>query len=135
MYRTANGGGVRPLVAAMPLDQTVIAPQFTAAARPLPPAAALPNEGQFMPSTAQATSNVAVASPVQTIQAMPQLRLQFAEIVYNNIVKVQGETSVEVKLGDSMTRYSIEAFALAPDSLDWQELRPRLILCNQFTES
>ncbi len=79
-----------------------------------------------MPSTAQATSNVAVASPVQTIQAMPQLRLQFAEIVYNNIVKVQGETSVEVKLGDSMTRYSIEAFALAPDSLDWQRVETTL---------
>ena len=43
---------------------------------------------------------------------LAKIRLQFPEIIYNKIVPVQGEASVEVKLGDSMTRYSIEAFAL-----------------------
>jgi hypothetical protein len=130
MYRTANGGGVRPLMAAMPMvaDQSAITRQFTAAARPIPPAAALLGQAQFTPPAGhgQAASNVAVASPVQTIQAMTQIRLQFPEIVYNNILKVRGETSIEVKLGDSMTRYSIEAFALAPDNLDWQRVETTL---------
>src|SRR5947209_19733049 len=48
------------------------------------------------------------------------------EIIYNNIVRVQGQASVEVTLGDSMTRYSIEAFALAPDTLDWQRVETTL---------
>ncbi len=134
MYRTANGGGVRPLMAAMPMsvDQTVIAPQFTATARPV---SAVPNAAPFAHATSQfiaptghpqATSSVAVAPPAQAVQVMPQVRLQFPEIVYNNIVKVQGETSVEIKLSDSMTRYTIEAFALAPDSLDWQRVETTL---------
>ena len=37
-----------------------------------------------------------------------------------------GEASVEVKLGDSMTRYSIEAFALSPETLDWQRVETTL---------
>ena len=127
LYRTANGGGVRPLMAAMPMiaDQAVSSPQFAAAVQPAPTAAAMPNVGArstVSSAHAQGTSNVAVSSPVQTVQALTKMRLQFPEIVYNNIVKVQGETSVEIKLGDSMTRYTIEAFALAPDSLDWQRV-------------
>ena len=57
---------------------------------------------------------------------LTKMRLQFPEIVYNDIVRVQGEVSVEVKLGDSMTRYSIEAFALVPDTLDWQRVETTL---------
>ncbi len=114
-------------MAAMPMiaDQAVSSPQFTAAVRPAPTAAPMANVGarSIAPSAhAQSTSHVAVSSPVQTVQTLTKMRLQFPEIVYNNIVKVQGETSVEIKLGDSMTRYTIEAFALAPDSLDWQRV-------------
>src|SRR5438874_11187037 len=57
---------------------------------------------------------------------MVKMRLQFPEIVYNNIVRVQEQASVEVTLGDSMTRYSIEAFALAPETLDWQRVETTL---------
>lgn len=125
LYRTANGGGVRPLMAAMPMvaDQATSFPPFPPTAQPVAHAAP-PTGMQFNPvmSQTQSAANVAVSSPVQTVQALTKMRLQFPEIVYNNIVKVQGETSVEIKLGDSMTRYTIEAFALAPDSLDWQRV-------------
>src|SRR5258706_6302583 len=120
LYRTANGGGVRPLMAAMPMvAEPAGTPQFTAAIQPAATASMAPVGAQFVPPTAQQTSNVATSSPVATVQALTKMRLQFPEIVYNNIVKVQGETSVEIKLGDSMTRYTIEAFALEPHSLDW----------------
>jgi hypothetical protein len=51
---------------------------------------------------------------------LAKVRLQFPEIIYNALVHVQGEANVEVKLGDSMTRYTVEAFALAPETLDWE---------------
>jgi hypothetical protein len=57
---------------------------------------------------------------------LAKIRLQFPEIIYNNIVKVQGEAKVEITLGDSMTRYSIEAFALSPETLDWQRAETTL---------
>jgi hypothetical protein len=58
--------------------------------------------------------------------ALTRVRLQFPEIIYNNIVRVQGEAKVEITLGDSMTRYSIEAFALSPETLDWQRAETTL---------
>lgn len=58
--------------------------------------------------------------------ALTKVRVQFPEIIYNNIVKVQGEAKVAVTLGDSMTRYSIEAFALSPEMLDWQRAETAL---------
>jgi len=58
--------------------------------------------------------------------ALTKVRVQFPEIIYNNIVKVQGEAKVTVTLGDSMTRYSIEAFALSPETLDWQRAETTL---------
>jgi len=64
-------------------------------------------------------------APMPTSQ-LAKMRLQFPEIIYNNIVKVQGEASVEITLGDSMTRYTIEAFALAPETLDWQRAEATL---------
>ena len=57
---------------------------------------------------------------------LTRVRLQFPEIIYNNIVRVQGEAKVEITLGDSMTRYSIEAFALSPETLDWQRAETTL---------
>jgi len=58
--------------------------------------------------------------------ALTRVRLQFPEIIYNNIVRVQEEAKVEITLGDSMTRYSIEAFALSPETLDWQRAETTL---------
>jgi len=58
--------------------------------------------------------------------ALTKVRVQFPEIIYNNIVRVQGEAKVTVTLGDSMTRYSIEAFALSPETLDWQRAETTL---------
>ncbi len=76
--------------------------------------AARPGERQTAVSMSSSTS------------MLTRMRLQFPEIIYNNIVKVQGEASVEVTLGDSMTRYTIEAFALSPDTLDWQRVEASL---------
>ncbi len=58
--------------------------------------------------------------------ALTKVRLQFPEIIYNNIVRVLGEAKVTITLGDSMTRYSIEAFALSPEMLDWQRAETTL---------
>ncbi|HEX6484914.1 MAG TPA: hypothetical protein VF043_39215, partial [Ktedonobacteraceae bacterium] len=127
VYRTANGGGIRPLMAAMPMvAEPGGPPQFTAAMPPAAAASMASVRAPFVPPAAHGTSNVATSSPVATVQALTKMRLQFPEIVYNNIVKVQGETSVEIKLGDSMTRYTIEAFALEPHSLDWQRVETTL---------
>lgn len=65
------------------------------------------------------------ATPVAT-PTLTKMRLQFPEIIFNQIVRVQGEASVEVKLGDSMTQYSIEVFALAPETMDWQRVETAL---------
>ncbi|MBE3559086.1 MAG: hypothetical protein IMW89_07660 [Ktedonobacteraceae bacterium] len=69
-------------------------------------------------------------APVATAPAatatLTRVRMQFPEIIYNNIVRVQGEAHIEVKLGDSMTRYSIEAFALDSASLDWRRAETSL---------
>ena len=69
-----------------------------------------------------ATSVAQKAAAVTVAPTLAKVRLQFPEIISNTIVMVQGEASVEVKLGDSMTRYSIEAFALATETLDWQRV-------------
>jgi hypothetical protein len=59
-------------------------------------------------------------SETKPAATLTRVRLQFPEIIYNNIVRVQGKAKVEITLGDSMTRYSIEAFAISPEALDWQ---------------
>ena len=85
------------------------------------------NTGSYMAS--QAVASVAQKATVSVPTVTPQLakiRLQFPEILYNSIVPVQGEASIEVKLGDSMTRYSIEAFALDAERLDWQRVETTL---------
>lgn len=65
------------------------------------------------------------ASPVLPTQ-VTNVRLSFPEVIHNSIVRVQGEASVEVKLGDSMTRYTVEAFMLSPQTLDWQRVETTL---------
>src|SRR5258708_1016127 len=68
----------------------------------------------------------AIAQPTITTPMLARLRMQFPEVLYNTIVKVQGQADVEVTLGDSMTRYSIEAFALVPETMDWQRVETTL---------
>ncbi|MFL5654327.1 MAG: hypothetical protein ACJ8CB_09135 [Ktedonobacteraceae bacterium] len=88
------------------------------------------NGGDAVQQKMDAGLATAAPGPVQTATpstpVLAKMRLQFPEIIYNNIVRVQGQASVEVTLGDSMTRYSIEAFALAPDTLDWQRVETTL---------
>jgi Alpha-2-macroglobulin family len=91
---------------------TMRVPQVQAAAP-----AAMPQSGKVQQA---ATATIAPAA------ALAKIRLQFPEVMYNNIVKVQGEARVEVKLGDSMTRYIIEAFALSPETMDWQRAETTL---------
>jgi hypothetical protein len=56
------------------------------------------------------------AQPAATATLTP-IRIEFPEVIYNSIVYVKGQEEVTVKLGDALTVYSIEAFAL--DKLDW----------------
>ena len=59
-----------------------------------------------------------VAAPVQAGKAeLTPIRVEFPEVIHNSIVYVQGQAEVVVKLGDALTTYTIEAFALA--GLDW----------------
>src|SRR5437588_10584211 len=136
--RATRFGGPRPMVA------------FSAGAFPgaSPPMMAVPMAAPVMQSTstpsgvrmpARANDDAAyqtietgeTTAAQRTTQTAPtatpmlaKMRLQFPEIIYNNIVRVQEQASVEVTLGDSMTRYSIEAFAL--ETLDWQRVETTL---------
>ena len=131
LFRTMRATGqamVRPLMAGTPMPLAApgaesgmlfasVAPHTQAGV----PMAGQPAMARFEGAeVTQATRNVTVASQTATSQALAKMRLQFPEVVYNNIVKVQGETSIEVKLGESITRYVVEAFALSPETLDWQ---------------
>lgn len=88
---------------------TQAVPQF--AAGTMQPMAAMPT-GQAM--------HAPVASQTTAVAALAKVRLHFPEVVYNNIIKVRGETEVEVTLGEGMTRYTVEAFALSTETMDWQ---------------
>ncbi len=58
------------------------------------------------------------AVPAQTGKAeLTPIRVEFPEVIHNSIVHVQGQAEIEVKLGDALTTYAIEAFGLA--GLDW----------------
>jgi hypothetical protein len=52
----------------------------------------------------------------QTATLTP-IRVEFPEVLHNSIVYVRGQEEITVKLGDSLTIYSVEAFAL--DGLHW----------------
>ncbi len=109
----------RPLLyrRAMPFGtaQAVMRPMMAAGTQEISPMVA-PMGAMNMPVLEDA---------VPSAQLTP-VRLSFPEVVYNNIVKVRSEASVEVKLGDGMTNYTIEAFALSPETLDWQRTETTL---------
>ncbi|GAC1347024.1 MAG: hypothetical protein NVSMB27_11630 [Ktedonobacteraceae bacterium] len=136
--RERGFAGARPMVAFSPANP----PPFPQAAGPI---MAIPVSAPIMQSAPSATrvpagkstdgaftqvkeeaSSVGYSAKPTAKPALTKIRLQFPEIIYNNIVKVQGQASVEITLGDSMTRYSIEAFALAPETLDWQRAETTL---------
>jgi len=136
--RERGFAGARPMVAFSPANP----PPFPQAAGPImampvsapimqsaPSAMRVParksTDGAFTQVKEEASSVAYSAKPTAK-PALTKIRLQFPEIIYNNIVKVQGQASVEITLGDSMTRYSIEAFALAPETLDWQRAETTL---------
>lgn len=90
---------------------TAITGAFEAVRSPAPQASVTQTQSMGKQT---ATTTIAPTS------ALAKVRLQFPEIVYNNVLYVKGEERVEIKLGESMTRYSIEAFALSSETLDWQ---------------
>lgn len=64
----------------------------------------------------------AAATNKQAGAVLANIRMAFPEVIYNTIVHVRGETAIEVKLGDALVRYSVEAFALSSGTLDWQRV-------------
>lgn len=86
------------------------APVISQMAMPVEASAARPSGP--VPQTA---SKAAQSNPTPA-----KIRLSFPEVIFNEVVMVQGESELAVKLGDSITRYRIEAFALEPETLDWQ---------------
>lgn len=142
MRASIRGGPVPPQV--MPMAAPAAQPWMATAAPQSPTMTAASMQGAAPITGAMPTirtARVQESAPVYTsaqrgqaqqvavsahTAALAKIRLQFPEVVYNNIVKVQGEARVEVKLGDSMTRYSIEAFALSPETMDWQRVETTL---------
>jgi len=124
---TMASGAVPPPPSAIPFGAIPTMAPMTAPMMPSSAAQLSEDTGSYM--APQAVASVAQKVIVTAPTVMPQLakiRLQFPEILYNKIVPVQGEASIEVKLGDSMTRYSIEAFALDAETLDWQRVETTL---------
>jgi hypothetical protein len=112
-----------PTSAAMPTVQPLSAPPIAQSAqreRGGPPSALARSGAED--AARQDVAQERTGAAVQTEAVLANMRLAFPEVIYNAIVQVQGETTVEVKLGDALTRYSIEAFALAPGALDWQRV-------------
>jgi hypothetical protein len=64
------------------------------------------------------------AAPATGKAELTPIRVEFPEVIHNSIVYVQGQAEVEVKLGDALTTYTIEAFGLA--GLDWVREEARL---------
>jgi hypothetical protein len=75
---------------------------------------------EALPTGAAASASVDHMAPAALPAPLARVRMEFPEIIYNALLRVEGETCIEIKLGDSMTRYTIEAFALDPTALDWQ---------------
>jgi hypothetical protein len=133
LYRAVGASAVRdPLP--VPVAPPSFAPQsaFTQAS-----ATAVPTSGMLQMAREEKARGRTAADTLVTGEGergsetkpaatLTRVRLQFPEIIYNNIVRVQDEAKVEITLGDSMTRYSIEAFALSPETLDWQRAETTL---------
>jgi hypothetical protein len=103
--------------APFPLFAQAMVPPM-AAPRPL---AASPTRWRATaPSSILRSHSQQEALPTGVTAPLATVRMEFAEVIYNALLSVEGETRIEVKLGNSMTRYTIEAFALDPVTVDWQ---------------
>ncbi len=112
-----------PMMRAMAMPVSApIAPQFMAgSASTLSQAASsVPTGRADAARQPVAGGKIERAGTQTTGPASTKMRLSVPEVIFNEIVMVQGEAEIELKLGDSITRYSIEAFALEPQTLDWQ---------------
>lgn len=119
---------------AMPVSAPLPPPMTTTTALPAAPPMPVPTAPPTGQPVMVAQGSTAIiergslqsAAPATRTQVaaptLAQMRVAFTEVVYNAIVHVQGETTVQVKLGDGLTRYSIEAFALSTETLDWQRV-------------
>ena len=130
MYGTAVSGRAMPrMVATSPLSFNPTSTMSSTGAMPAPP---MP--GEFVPMAmmspqpmlAHALQSAHVAQVTAPMATLTRIRMQFPEIVSNTIVKVRGQANVEVTLGEGMTRYTIEAFALSPETLDWERVETTL---------
>jgi hypothetical protein len=88
----------------------------TAAAPVALGAVALDSVISHIPVARERAATTPEAQPAATATLTP-IRVEFPEVVYNSIVYVKGQEEITVKLGDSLTTYSVEAFAL--DGLHW----------------
>lgn len=135
--RGMQPGMARPMMAMSPMAAPLMPPQPFAA----PPTGA-PMAQTALASMAQTQSMLATGGNVRSVQeaapalsaasgpttvaTVARLRVRFPEILYNNIVEVRGEASIDIPLGEGVTRYSIEGFALSPESMDWQRAETTL---------
>lgn len=132
--RGVASAGIRPLSAPLPPPMAPSGPPMPTGAMPLfggaPPApGSMPDvltassyAGAYqgaVPVSASMMKSGGAPAPVAAA-VLTKVRMQFPEVIYNNILTVQGQRSVEIKLGDSMTRYTVEAFALDTEKLDWR---------------
>jgi len=113
-------------------------PPMMAFAAPMAAPAGLPRAGGRGPVLARARAITMAAAPAAGYQLAEELvfktredavpaqagkaeltpiRVEFPEVIHNSIVYVQGQAEVEVKLGDALTAYTVEAFGIA--GLDW----------------
>ncbi len=49
--------------------------------------------------------------------ALTPMRVEFPEVIHNSLVYVKDQAEIEIRLGDALTTYTVEAFALA--GMDW----------------
>ena len=113
-----------PFPVASPIGRPPLPPLMSTTSAPQQSFEGVP---QVAYATAKPGTLAPTSLPTSVVQASPaielaKVRLSFPEIIHNSIVHVRGQESVEVTLGDSMTRYTIEAFALSPETLDWQRV-------------
>jgi hypothetical protein len=117
--QVAQAGGPSPFDAVqraimLPMSAPLPLSANPARTRALPPPSVPGNVSRRETLPAQTPGRRAAAT------SLARARMEFSEVIYNNLLSVEGETSIELKLGDSMTRYTVEAFALDPLTLDWQ---------------
>jgi len=131
-YSALSAPAIGNAFPAAPIGQAFQGSAFTQASATAVPAGGLLHMAREEKARGRSATDTLVTgerehgSETKPAATLTRVRLQFPEIIYNNIVRVQGEAKVEITLGDSMTRYNIEAFALSPETLDWQRAETTL---------